>query len=135
MKKQMFLVGLLTVVSVTLASQSVMGFLASATSSVFEWESTSHDFGTLEQNKPAEHRFTFINEGNEPLIISSAKASCGCTVADYSREPIAPGEKGFVSASYDAAKIGAFTKTVTVAANTGTDAVVLTLKGEVVAAE
>ena len=129
------MVTLLTVVSVTLASQSVMGYLTSTTSSMFVWESTTFDFGSLEQNKPAEHRFTFINEGDVPLIISSAKASCGCTVADYSKDPIAPGGRGFVSARYNAAKVGAFTKTVTVAANTGAEAVVLTLKGAVVAAE
>ena len=135
MKKQTLLVAIFTVLSVAMASQTVMGYLASRTGSIFLWESTTHDFGTIEQSKPAEHEFTFKNDGDVPLIISSVKASCGCTVAEYTKEPIAPGQEGTVSARYDAAKVGAFTKTVTVTANTSSDVVILTLKGEVVSAE
>ena len=135
MKKQSLLIAFFTLLSVTMASQTVLGYLASSVGSVFVWESTTHDFGEINQNMTAEHEFTFINEGDLPLIISNVKASCGCTVAEYTKEPIAPGQKGTVTARYDAAKVGAFTKTVTVSANTDTDAVVLTLKGNVVSAE
>ena len=100
--------------------------------SMFVWDSKVHDFGKIELNVPAEHTFRFTNNGDEPLIISSVKASCGCTVAEYTKEPIAPGESGEVLARYNAAKSGAFIKTVTVNANTGDDNVILTLKGEVI---
>jgi len=135
MKKKTLLVAIFTVLSVAMASQSVMGYFYSTIGSVFLWESTTHDFGAIDQNKAVEHEFTFTNEGDFPLIISTVKASCGCTVAEYTKEPIAPGAKGTVSARYDAAKVGAFTKTVTVSANTGSEAVVLTFKGNVVGPE
>ena len=100
---------------------------------VFEWQDTSHDFGTIALNEPVSHEFVFTNTGDVPLIIVSAKASCGCTVADYTKEPIAPGAQGRVAASYNAAKSGVFNKTVTVQANTEEGQVTLTLKGEVAA--
>lgn len=135
MKKHTLFIAVLTVASVVMASQSVMGYLYPTIGSIFHWESTMHDFGNITQSTAVEHKFTFTNKGDIPLIISTVKASCGCTVAEYTREAIAPGEEGTVSARYDAAKIGAFTKTVTVTANTGAEAVVLTLKGNVVAPE
>ena len=117
-------------VYVQMTSASPIANLSDATA-IFKWETTIHDFGTIKKNEPVEHEFTFINEGDLPLIISSAKASCGCTVAAYTKEPIAPGGEGKVTARYDAAKVGAFAKTVTVNANTADGAVVLNLKGEV----
>jgi hypothetical protein len=65
-------------------------------------------------------------------VITTVQASCGCTVTEYSKDPIAPGEKGFVKATYNAAKTGSFQKTVTVNANTEEGVVQLIIKGEVV---
>ncbi|NJM24217.1 MAG: DUF1573 domain-containing protein [Bacteroidia bacterium] len=96
------------------------------------WNETTHDFGQIKKGTPVSHEFTFTNNGNSPLVISSVKASCGCTVADYSKEPVQPGEKGFVKATFNAANPGVFTKTITVNANTDDGAVVLNIKGEVV---
>ncbi len=100
---------------------------------IFSWAETSFDFGKIKVNVPVTHEFTFVNKGTEPLVITSVQASCGCTVAEYSKEPIAPGQRGFVKATYNAAKVGAFTKTVTINANTDDNAFQLTIKGEVVA--
>ena len=99
----------------------------------FAWESITHDFGKIEQGNPVNHEYTFTNTGDIPLIISKVKASCGCTVADYTTEPIQPNGEGMVKATYNAAKTGAFSKSVTVTANTEGGQVILTLKGEVVA--
>ncbi|HEY5918212.1 MAG TPA: DUF1573 domain-containing protein [Chryseolinea sp.] len=98
----------------------------------FNWAETSFDFGKIKVNKPVTHEFSFINAGDTPLVITSVQASCGCTVAKYSKDAIAPGASGYVTATYNAAKVGVFTKTVTVNANTGSGAVLLTVKGEVV---
>ena len=102
---------------------------------VFKWINTMHDFGEIPTGDPVTHKFTFTNTGDIPLIISSAKASCGCTVADYTKEAIAPGAEGMVEATYNAKKEGAFSKTVTINANTEKGVVVLTLKGEVVSSK
>ena len=98
----------------------------------FSWEETSFDFGQIKVNNPVTHEFSFVNAGDTPLVITSVQASCGCTVTKYSKDPISPGSSGFVTATYDAAKVGVFTKTVTVNANTDGGPVLLTIKGEVV---
>lgn len=97
----------------------------------FKWESLVHDFGTIKRNVPVSHKFTFTNNGDAPLVISSVQASCGCTVADYSKDPIPPGAEGYVSATYNAATVGTFNKTVTVNANIPEGAVKLSIKGQV----
>ena len=103
-----------------------------AESAAFKWTVTAFDFGKIKVGVPVSHEFSFINAGSVPLVISSVQASCGCTVTSYSKDPIEPGAKGFVKATYNAAKVGQFTKTVTVNANTEEGLVHLTIKGEVV---
>jgi hypothetical protein len=98
----------------------------------FEWTETIHDFGTIHLNEPVHHEFIFTNTGNEPLVITSVHASCGCTVTEYSQEAIPSGRKGFVKATFNAAKPGVFSKTITIKANTDEDDVHLTIKGKVV---
>ena len=99
---------------------------------LFAWTLTTADFGKIKVGYAVTQEFTFINKGDAELVISSVKASCGCTVTEYSKDPISPGASGFVKATYNAAHVGVFTKTVTVNANTQEGVVVLTLKGEVV---
>ncbi len=97
----------------------------------FAWVQTSFDFGKIKLNVPVTHEFKFTNSGDAPLVITSVQASCGCTVAEYSKEPIPSGGQGFVKATYNAAKAGVFTKTVTINSNTQDGVVLLTIKGEV----
>ena len=98
----------------------------------FLWIGTTYDFGKIKVNSPVTHEFRFTNSGDAPLVISSVQASCGCTVTDYSKDSIAPGSEGYVKATYNAAKVGVFSKTVTVNANAAESVVQLTVKGEVV---
>jgi hypothetical protein len=102
-----------------------------AGTAVFNWTSTTHQFGKISKGKPVTHEFSFINTGDIPLVISSVQASCGCTVTAYTRDAIEPGGSGYVKATYNAAHAGQFSKTITVNANTD-EAVQLTIKGEVV---
>lgn len=104
----------------------------SSLAAVMSWNLTEYDFGQIELNKPATADFKFQNTGSLPLVIVSATGSCGCTVADYTRGEILPGEFGEVTATYNAAKVGTFNKTVTVNANTGTGPITLKIRGEVV---
>jgi hypothetical protein len=106
--------------------------VVAADAAVFNWAATTFDFGKIKKDVPVTNEFEFTNTGNVPLVVTSVQASCGCTVTEFSKEPIAPGEKGFVKGTYNAAKVGAFTKTITVNANTEEGVVVLTIKGEVV---
>lgn len=103
-----------------------------AETTAINWSETTHDFGKIKVNVPVTHQFIFTNKGSEPIIVTSVKASCGCTVADYSKEPIAPGQKGFVKATFNAAQPGIFKKTVTVYANVEGSPIQLMIQGEVV---
>jgi hypothetical protein len=130
--KKIFLI--LCVLTTPLFAQQVASIHATSSTLVppaFSWTMTVHDFGKIPLNKPVTHEFRFTNTGNSPLIISSVQASCGCTVTDYSKDPIAPRAEGFVKATYNAAKAGIFTKTVTVNANSEESVVRLMIKGEV----
>ncbi|GAB3505780.1 hypothetical protein GCM10027341_37930 [Spirosoma knui] len=99
---------------------------------VMKFSEETHDFGKIEQGKPVTHVFTFKNTGTDPVIINDAQASCGCTKPSWTREPVLPGKTGTVSATFNAAAGGQFTKTVTVTSNAEAGQTVLYLKGEVV---
>lgn len=97
----------------------------------FNWANTSFDFGKTRAGIPVSYEFRFTNTGMAPLVISSVKASCGCTVTAYTKDPVEKGGSGFVRATYDAAEPGKYSKTVTVYANTPEGMVLLTIKGEI----
>lgn len=94
------------------------------------FEETVIDYGVIEQGSDPLRIFTFSNTGTEPLIIKRAKGSCGCTVPNYSKEPIMPGETSKIEVRYDTKRVGKFTKTVKIYSNMGEEPVVLTIKGE-----
>lgn len=128
---------LATIVAVVAVAQQLavtnnMSPIVRTADAAFTWDETVYDFGTIKLNEPVAHEFTFTNSGDVALVISSVKASCGCTVTEYTKDPIPSGGKGFVKATYNAAKAGVFSKTVTIDANTGEGSVLLTIKGEVV---
>ncbi len=84
-----------------------------------QFEETDFDFGTVTDGEKVKHTYKFKNTGNEPLIISSAKGSCGCTVPKWPTDPIAPGGTGQIDVEFDSkGKPGKQTKRVTVTANT-----------------
>lgn len=94
-----------------------------------------HDFGTIEYAGNGTYEFKFKNTGKEPLIITDAKGSCGCTVPTYPKNiPIKPGEIQYIKVTYDTKRAGNFTKTVTIHSNAKTPEKVLTIKGIVQAA-
>lgn len=91
-----------------------------------------HDFGTIKQDSEHEKVFTFTNTGDNPLIIENARGSCGCTVPEWPREPIAPGETGEIRVVYKPGKQqGKQAKTVTITANTEPRDTRLTISAEV----
>ena len=97
-----------------------------------KFDNSEHDFGPIYEGDKVEHTFKFTNTGSEPLIISNAKGSCGCTVPKWPKEPLGPGETGEMLVSFDSkGKPGSQTKTVTVTANTEPAVSRLTIKAEV----
>jgi hypothetical protein len=99
---------------------------------IANFDKTVHEFADLTQGVPGTASFTLTNGGNEPLIISTANASCGCTNLAFGKDPILPGKSTTISATYNAAAVGPFTKTITVRTNASDQPVVLQIKGKVV---
>lgn len=103
---------------------------AQSDSAVAKFNSTTIDLGKIKQDNPTTATFEVTNIGTEPLVIESATPTCGCTIGDYTKEPIAPGKSGFIKATYNAKNIGAFQKTLNVKF-AGYDARPISIKGEV----
>lgn len=98
-----------------------------------KWDKTVSDFGEIEQGIPKEAEFKLTNDGKEPLLIQTAKAGCGCTNLKYSQEPVLPGKSTIIAATYNAAAMGPFTKSITVTTNADPNPVMLLIKGTVIA--
>jgi hypothetical protein len=99
---------------------------------VMEFENLTHDFGTIKEGDVVEFTYKFKNVGDDKLVIQGAQGSCGCTVPSWSKEPVAVGGSGFITAKFDSkGKSGYQEKTVTVTANTFPTQTVLKFKAMV----
>lgn len=98
-----------------------------------EFQTTEYDFGTFKEAAgPQSFNFSFVNKGATPLILNNVQASCGCTTPEWTKKPIAPGEKGFIKVSYNPAnRPGPFNKTITVSTNGEVKTTILRIKGNV----
>jgi hypothetical protein len=99
-----------------------------------QFDETTFDYGTVKDGEKVKHVYKFKNTGKNPLIISDAKGSCGCTVPDWPREPIAPGKTGEIKVEFDSKNKGTEegsnqSKRVTITANTDPAQSYLTIKG------
>ena len=99
---------------------------------VFQFESDNHEFGEIKQGDVVSFNFKFKNIGKTPLIVSSASASCGCTVPEYSKDPVLAGQEGFIKVTFNSeGKHGMVSKTVTLLANTIPNTKVLTISADI----
>jgi hypothetical protein len=93
---------------------------------------TTFDFGTVQEGEKVAHTYSFTNTGSEPLILSNAKGSCGCTVPKWPREPIPPGESAEITVEFNSKnKKGKRNQKVTITANTNPPQSFIYLTGEV----
>lgn len=103
-----------------------------------KFEHTRHDFGVFAQDTAiVTHEFVFTNVGKSPLIIHQASASCGCTVPEYTLEPIMPGEKGKITVTYNGKgrRPGVFRKSITIHNNGKQTPVRIYIEGEMIGEE
>jgi hypothetical protein len=131
MKKAILSFGLmLTAFTFTATAQSVVEAGAQ-----LEFEKEVHDYGTMKQHGDGACEFVFTNTGSEPLIISNAKGSCGCTVPQWPREPVKPGESAAIKVKYDTKRVGPINKSVTITSNAvNAPTKVIRIKGTITAA-
>jgi len=100
---------------------------------VIQFASLVHDYGTIVQGSDGGCEFIFENKGKTPLKLNNVRASCGCTVPTWPREPILPGKTGVIKVMYNTNSIGSFNKSITVDSNAKNASVVLQIKGNVTA--
>ena len=99
---------------------------------VITFDKMEHEFGKILQGEVVTYSFHFTNTGNAPLLITNVNTSCGCTVGDFPREPIKPGQDGFIKATYDSKGHHGFqSRALTVSANTNPSATTLRFKADV----
>jgi hypothetical protein len=101
-----------------------------------KFDKDTYDWGTVMDGETVTHVFKFTNTGKEPLVINNAKGSCGCTVPEWPRDPIAPGKTGEIKVVFDSKGKGAVggkedSKRVTITANTDPVDTYLTIKGKI----
>jgi hypothetical protein len=140
MKKSMLFIMVMLISAVGLNAQSQVTSKAqsnAATEEVkngpkAEWDQQIADLGDVpfRQSTPAEYVLT--NTGNEPLLITSARASCGCTNLKYSQEPILPGQSATLSVTFNGTGNGPFRKSITVNTNADERPTILQIKGTVI---
>ena len=127
MKKILFLMTLLVV---------GVSFAFAQTNADIKFDKTTHDFGKFSENSPVVSCvFTFTNIGDAPLVIHQAVASCGCTVPEYTQEPVMPGKTGTIKITYNGTGKypGHFKKSVTLRTNAKTEMMRLFVEGDMTA--
>ena len=124
MKRGIFLFIVCAIATMTYAQQA-------DTTVVFN--KLTHDFGVIvKSNGSQTYSFEFTNKGSHPVSIQKVTSSCGCTSTGWTKEPVAPGQKGYVEVSYNPSGITAFNKSVTVNIAGGSpEVVVLRVQGKV----
>lgn len=100
--------------------------------SSISWKSDSINLGEVKQNVPAKATFEFTNSGTTAITISHVQASCGCTTTDYTKSAILPGKTATIEVVFNAANLGAFSKTVTVTTDVVSEPKVLQFNGTVI---
>ena len=102
-----------------------------STKAHIEFQTGSHNFGQVIFGQPAQFDFEFKNTGSDTLTINEVQSTCGCTIPRWSQDPVAPGEKGVISVSYDSQRSGDFEKGITVFSNADNSAILLVISGTV----
>lgn len=118
---------------IVIALYTVLCLADAAAQARFTSNTERQDLGQIEWKHPVTAEFTVTNTGDQPLVLSDVEPDCACTVAQWTQTPIAPGQAGTVSVTFDAEALGHFRKSVAVFTNAEPHVVYLNLSGEVVA--
>jgi len=130
MKKVLFTMLMFFVAAV--ATNSVSAQEVSQDGAKIKFDKEVHDYGTIKNGADGTCTFDFTNTGNQPLIISNAKGSCGCTVPSWPKEPVNPGQTATITVKYDTKRTGAINKSVTITSNAVNEPTkVIRIKGNV----
>lgn len=84
---------------------------------ITNYENNTVDYGNVNKGSNGKRIIKIQNVGDKPLIISNINTSCGCTVPQWTTEPIAPGKKGEITVTYNTSNVGRFSRTITISSN------------------
>ena len=131
--KKVFFIALVFMLSIQLNAQDKTGVNTNPNAPIISFDSAVVDYGEIVKGSDGVKYFNFTNGGKEPLIISNVRSSCGCTVPEYPKTPIGPGQESQIKIKYNTNRIGPFRKTVTIFSNVEGGSVLVTVKGRVLA--
>ena len=121
-----------TVVEPSAAAEPAVETAVAIATTILTVDRMEHDFGKIPDTAPVETSFVITNDGDEPLLITNAQGSCGCTVPEYPKDPIPPGESRDMKVSFNpTGKEGVNNKTVTITANTEPATTIIYVKSDV----
>lgn len=135
MKKIFAVFSLFAFIAAISCSQSPKSATAQNEGASIEFETTSHDYGTIPQGGDGTYEFVFKNTGKVPLLLTNVRSSCGCTIPEWPKKPLNKGEEGKIKVSYNTRITGSFSKSISVYSNVGEAPIVLVIKGKVEAAK
>lgn len=133
MKKTLFIIITLLISGTSMFAQTAVQATENPDAPIIFFEETLFDYGTIEQNSDGNHNFIYKNIGKEPLIFSKVRSSCGCTIPEWSREPLLSQQQDTIKVKYDTRRLGRFSKTISVFSNSKKPMIVVRIQGEVVA--
>ena len=114
------------------------GIISVSAQAEIKFEKLTHDFGTFSESAPVVTcTFNYTNTGDKPLVINQAVASCGCTVPEYTKEPVQPGQKGTIKVTYNGTGKfpGHFKKSITIRTNGKVEMTRLYIEGDMTEAQ
>jgi len=123
------------ILSAAVLALTVTAFAQKKVDGIAKFTTETISLGKIKQGVPTKGVFTVTNISNQALIIEQANPTCGCTISDYTKEPIAAGKTGVINATYNAANVGHFDKHLTVKFAGIDEMKSITLTGDVIAAE
>src|SRR4030042_2352139 len=133
LKTKIILISFILLSTVSCSEKS--GKKAGRNASKIEFDETNHNFGEIKYGGEASFDFKFSNKGKSPLILENVRSTCGCTVPEWTREPVNVSNSGSVRVIYDTHRVGAFSKTLIVYSNAANSPVRLFIKGRVLPLE
>jgi len=138
MKKSIFIICAFVISSIGIYAQAPVPVpvpapapVQASTQDSIVFAKTMYDYGTIVQGSDGGCEFKFTNKGKLPLVLSNVKASCGCTVPEWPKEPILPGKSSSIKVKYNTNNQGNFNKSITVNSNALNSTVILQIKGNV----
>ncbi|MDA3911770.1 MAG: DUF1573 domain-containing protein [Bacteroidales bacterium] len=131
MKKIFILISICALAINSFSQEENKEFEPTHKSAFLEVDKTVHDYGTIAKMAKGDCEFIITNTGSQPLVLNNVQSSCGCTIPDWSKQPIPAGESQSLKVTYDTKRVGTFSKSIKIFSNSPGSPHVVNIKGTV----